>query len=348
MALARVVLAAAALVVAMQMAAGPASAAEPNPRAAQLFTEKLNSLHHEGAKLGYRIFELHKTIVSFRDGEIAEDELKRTFEPAFADLSSDVHEYRRNFPLKLEPPASGSSARDESLHAFATVMADLPGWLAAMLPVLKDLRVAAVAEDEAAYDRGMADILEHKANLSVFRIMLLKNSLYDVNPDEPEYLDKLRLGLTLATITTNVADGIGIRIVAKTYRSGSFDMSSDMRSAEGALRRAEEAVAASEAIGRKMSRQAANGELPREQALQLEFYVKFFALDAARSKKRITATRQFLNTLRAASNGESTMTKSVMLEAVAVLDAANQQAIADMRDPTRLLFDEFKRAAEAD
>lgn len=332
MALIRVVPAVAAMTIAAQLVVGGvcAAAPDPDPDGVHGYADTLKALYNEAVAINDRIVVLQEKVDAYRKGGISEDALKRTLDPALAALRSDIEAYRGRIPPDLEPPTSNYPALDESSRKFTSAIKSLPDRLAAMPPALENLWAAAVAGDHAAYDRGTADILDHRADMYVVENAFLESILHQRNRDDPLH------GFTRAEIGINDVAGNMFRITATAYRNGDFDAALYISRVGAALRQAEEGLADGEAATETFSRHSADGEITGKELRQRELIVAYLRAVAAETRKLIAANRRFLNSLRATFNDNSTLTKSVMLEAIGVLRADLERAAVETARKERI------------
>lgn len=332
--MARVVSAAAAMIIAAQLVAGGVRAETPDADAVAAYVELLESLHQEGLAIGDRIYGSRRTVDAFNEHRIDGAELTRILDPVFDALHGELNEHRHEVVSSLKPPPTGDQERDRNLLTTTLTVALISDNLASKLTAANNLRLSAVRHDAAGYHRAETDVLELRAAVYNATYLFLASRLVEFEPGDPMH------GIYLASMGVASAGEKNFRYLTKSTRTGSFDSAAYTSSIEYELRRIAKGLAEAEAAMADPSwpAMATTGDAgtdKRRREAAIELARQYFT----GLREFSTATRRSLESLRAASAGGDKLSGPEMRKPVHMLRLDIEWTFAAVAEVDRIRLD---------
>lgn len=336
--------AAAAIVAVTRPVDAVAQTTPADAAAVSAYIDTLESLHIEAAAIAERVFDRYRAVDAFRRGAIDEAGLDERFERGSETIRADIDANFQRLKRNAKPIITEDKQRNRHILAFQLSIASMTDLSRAVVSLTGKLRAAALAGDDAAYERIEADVFDHWSALYSFRNVYLNTLLLDIARDDPRYgIVRAGGGIAEAGITT-------YEILADSLRDDAFDIAAYDRAVETSLSLIERGLSATGAAladpawpGASADESAAARAARRERGMALaERYA-----DGARATA--AAIRRDVASLRATADGAAVLSGAEMRDAVHALHRDIDRTLSGALelDPVRRAFDRLVRAGGA-
>jgi hypothetical protein len=329
--------------------AGAADAGELTPgnlARATRFVEAIRKVYDEGKALSRDMNGTAGYIDSYHAGDVDPEEFADALNPFLAGMRVTIADYRTRYPRAPLSPSLGSLEHERSLDRFAKLIVKLGRLLARQLDVLYQLRDAALAGDNNAYDIAVADSLAVSADLILAENRFHEGVLATVEPENP------RRGFIRAIVGGNEVTAVALRIIEAGYRGREFDAGKYALEVETGLRDVGRSIIEGENAARRMLKDLegkfAVTEADRYRARYTGELVMAYERAFALERIILEIERGLLDYLRAVNAGSASADDAMeeMLDFYADLDEKIQQR-REEENIRQAMADEYSRALEA-